>query len=267
MTGHETRGKTTRNRLRRVDHFLMMYDRGLIRKKKGVYKQAFFVDLGYGAMPYTTMESASRLRMVNPSLPILGVEITKERVDAAQPFADAQTHFRLGDFSLPLEPGETVKIIRAFNVLRQYEEDEVVDAHRVLSSYLLPGGMLIEGTSDPYGRVWVANVIRKDADARVYQECLVFSTNFADDFDPLCFQPVLPKNFIHRMIPGETIFSFMEDWKRAARATIAYRNFGVRRWFVESCHRLGEYGYKLAYRRKFLRTGYLIWYMDGVTRG
>ena len=38
--------------------------------------------------PRTTLESARRFRRVNPELPILGVEIDKERVEAALPYAD-----------------------------------------------------------------------------------------------------------------------------------------------------------------------------------
>ena len=44
-----------------------------------------FVDLGYGFDARTTLESDARFRRVNPNLPILGVEIDKERVDAALP--------------------------------------------------------------------------------------------------------------------------------------------------------------------------------------
>ena len=121
--GAITRGKTISNRLRRVDNFVVMYDPGLITRADGDFSHAFFVDLGYGAEATTTLESADRFRRLNPSLPILGVEIDPERVAAAQPFADRQTFFRLGGFNLPLLPGETVRLIRAFNVLRQYDED------------------------------------------------------------------------------------------------------------------------------------------------
>lgn len=84
--------------------------------------KSLFVDLGYGFDPRTTLESASRLRKSNPNLKILGAEIDKERVEAALPFADEKTFFRLGGFNLPLQSGEHVRLIRAFNVLRQYEE-------------------------------------------------------------------------------------------------------------------------------------------------
>ena len=128
--GQPTRGKTARNRLRRVDNFVIQYDPTLLRREDGLFKGAFFVDLGYGAEPFTTLESAERLRRLNPQLPVLGVEIDPARVAAALPNTDALTHFRLGGFNLPLRQRadgstETVRLIRAFNVLRQYEESEV----------------------------------------------------------------------------------------------------------------------------------------------
>ena len=121
--GQPTRGKTAPNRLRRVDNFLTLYDPGLFRRADGPFAGALYVDLGYGADPVTTLESTARLRRLHSALPVLGVEIDPERVAAAQPFADVRTMFRLGGFNLPLKPVETVRCIRAFNVLRQYEEE------------------------------------------------------------------------------------------------------------------------------------------------
>jgi hypothetical protein len=169
--GQPTRGKTARNRLRRVDNFLTLYDPGLLRRADGLYEGAFFVDLGYGAEPFTTLESAQRLRRINPALPVLGVEIDPERVAAAQFYADDLTHFRLGGFNLPLRlradgAPETARVIRAFNVLRQYAEGDVAAAWEAMGRSLLPGGLLFEGTSEPYGRVWVANVLRRVDDGR-----------------------------------------------------------------------------------------------------
>jgi hypothetical protein len=162
-----------------VDTYLLLAERYLLGRRDGSYDRAMFVDVGYGAEPFTTLESAARLRRVNPVLPVLGVEIDGERVAAAMPYADAHTHFRLGGFNLPLQPGEHVRLIRAFNVLRQYEENAVAEAWRLMGQQLLPGGLLIEGTSDPFGQVWVANLLRKQKNGQLMQEGLLFSTNFA----------------------------------------------------------------------------------------
>ncbi|CAN5799516.1 hypothetical protein BH10CHL1_BH10CHL1_50790 [soil metagenome] len=270
--GQPTRGKTAPNRLRRVDSFLLMYDGCLLRRTDGDFGHAFYVDLGFGAEPVTTLESVQRFRQLNPALPVLGIEIDRERVTAALPFANALTHFRLGGFNLPLlrQPSgklETVRLIRVFNVLRQYEESAVADAYRRLGSYLLPGGLLIEGTSDPTGRIWVANLLRKpergELDAPLQTEALVFSTNFRDGFDPAIFQTRLPKNYIHRVVPGELIYDFFQAWKQATLETMPFQAWGPRQWFMASAQALAARGYTLVLQRKWLRKGYLLWKPSG----
>jgi hypothetical protein len=274
--GQPTRGKTARNRLRRVDTFLLCYDPALIRRWDGDFAGAFFVDLGYGAEPFTTLESAARLRRVNSQLPVLGVEIDPERVAVAQPFADEQTHFRLGGFNLPLQMGadgrpERVRLIRAFNVLRQYEESEVAPAYTLLARGVLPGGLLVEGTADPLGRLWVTNVLRRAAEPVApavgkalptepwLAEALIFSTNFRTGFDPVVFQAVLPKNLIHRVVPGEPIYEFFRAWKQAALETAALQVWGARQWFVASAQRLAAFGYRIDLHSRWLRRGFLVW--------
>src|SRR3990172_10913619 len=93
--GLPTRGKTASNRLRRVDNFILLYEPSLLTRTDGLFQRSIFIDLGFGFDARTTLESAARFRRVNPNLSILGVEIEKERVDAALPFADDITHFRL----------------------------------------------------------------------------------------------------------------------------------------------------------------------------
>jgi len=209
--GQITRGKTAPNRLRRVDAFVAAYDPSLIANKS----DAFYVDLGYGSRPTTTLESAERLRLLNPELPVLGVEIEPERVARGKAFADDKTCFRLGGFNLPLRADESVRMVRAFNVFRQYAEEEVKPAYDQIMSHVLPGGLLMDGTSDPYGRIWTANMVRRSGgtNSAWEMEALVLGWNPRGELDPDAFQTRLPKSFIHRMVPGEKIFSFMEDWK------------------------------------------------------
>jgi len=264
--GQITRGKTARNRLRRVDNFLCLYDPALIRQPDPPGQTSWFVDLGYGEEAFTALESAERLRRLNPALPVLGVEIDPERVERALPYEDSLTRFRLGGFNLPLLPGESARLIRAFNVLRQYEESEVQDALLTLGEQLIPGGRIIEGTSDPFGRIWVANLLRKQADGELWVEGLLFSTNFRWGFEPAIFQPRLPKNFIHRMLPGETIDAFMSAWKGAALATIGVRTLGLRQWFIASALALRELGWPVETRKRPLRQGYLLWKRSGRVR-
>jgi hypothetical protein len=230
--GQPTRGKTASNRLRRVDNFLLLYEPSLLTQTDGLFADSLFVDLGYGFDARTTLESAARFRCVNPDLKILGVEIEKERVEAALPHADEKTFFRLGGFNLPLKAGEHVRLIRAFNVLRQYEEKDFSPAYERLAQYVLPGGLMIEGTSMPYGQIWAANVVRKEERGQWKFEALVFSTNFRMGVDIEEFQTVLPKNLIHHVVPGEPIYDFFEAWKRSAAETAAMKTYGPRQWFI-----------------------------------
>jgi len=257
--GKPTRGKTARNRLRRSDIFISRYAPNLIKAPSPPDQTAWFVDLGYGRQPFTTIESAQRLRKLNPTLPVLGVEIDPERVQAAQVYQDEHTQFRLGGFNLPFAANETARIVRAFNVLRQYEEDQVHDSLLTLADHVQLGGLILEGTSDPYGRLWVANLLRKTESEPLQLEGLIFSTNFRWGFEPSIFQPVLPKNLIHRMMPGEPIHTFFAAWEQAANQTIAYKEFGLRQWFVAAAQALAEYGYPIDLRKKMLKTGFLVW--------
>jgi hypothetical protein len=259
--GQPTRGKTADNRLRRVDNFILLYEPALLTRTDGLFSDSLFVDLGYGFDARTTLESAARFRRLNPNLNILGVEIDKERVDAALPFADDKTFFRLGGFNLPLLSGEHVRLIRAFNVLRQYEERDFVPAYERLAEYVLPDGLMIEGTSTPFGNVWAANLARSAEAGQWTFEALVFSTNFHGGFDVEEFQTILPKNYIHRMVMGETIYDFFEAWKRSAAETTHVKTFGLKQWFAASAEALAQKGFRVDLHKKWLSKGYLIWYL------
>ena len=259
--GQPTRGKTARNRLRQVDHFMLLYDSGLWTRRDGPFDDALFVDLGYGAEPFTALESAERFRRLNPTLKVLGVEIDPERVANAQAYADPRTFFRLGGFNLPLEAGESVRAICAFNVLRQYEEADVVLAWERIAQSVLPGGLLVEGTSNPTGGIWAANVLRRSDGLNPAwgREALVFFTNFSLGFDPVEFQTILPKNYIHRVVPGEPIHDFFAAWKAATAETAAIQAWGLRQWYVAAAEALSGRGYRINLRRKWLSKGWMIW--------
>jgi hypothetical protein len=131
---------------------------------------------------------------------------------------------------------------------------------------MLPGGLMIEGTSTPYGQVWCANLARAEesrkrkVENREWRiEALVFSTNFRSGFDIADFQAVLPKNYIHHVVAGEPIYDFFEAWKQSAAETAAMRTYGLRQWFVHAAEALARKGYKLDLQKKFLSRGYLIW--------
>jgi len=266
--GQVTRGKTAPNRLRSADAFLAAYDPALLSRTDGLFNNSLYVDLGYGAEPTTTLESARRLRRLNPRLPVLGVEIKQERVERALPFANNNTFFRLGGFNFPLGKWpdgtpEKVRLVRAFNVLRQYEEEEVFPAYETIMNQLLPGGLLMDGTSDPFGRIWTANLLRKSPapnDTSGWTlEALVLGANLRLDLDMDAFQTRLPKSFIHNMVSGHPVYDFMEAFKAAARDTRSHNVWGPRSWFMATGKSLLAQGYAIMREDKWLRRGGLVW--------
>jgi hypothetical protein len=253
--GQITRGKTAPNRLRKTDTFLAVAYPEFVRRARGLY-----VDLGYGAYPVTSVETLHRLRRINPRLRVLGVEIDPQRVAEARPFREPGLEFRLGGFNLPLAPGETVSVVRAFNVLRQYEESEVEKALAALTAPLTEGGLVLEGTSDPSGALLTFNLFQKTAAGGTLERvALVLAPTLRADFMPRQFQAVLPKNFIHHAEPGGPIDRFFAAWHAAwqhARALVG--GSGPRSVFYHAALRLAtQYDYTLDRRAALLRRGFL----------
>ena len=120
--GSITRGTTNPNRLRRVDRYISSLS--IVRKDNPVV-----VDLGFGASPITAIELHARLVAQNSTVRVVGIEIDRDRVERALPAAKPGLDFVVGGFETPL-PAElaAADVIRAFNVLRQYGEDEVAAA-------------------------------------------------------------------------------------------------------------------------------------------
>lgn len=255
--GQPTRGKTAANRLRGVDTLILRYDPALLLRSGGTWTDAPVVDLGYGREPMTTVELWRRLRRLSPALPVVGVEIDPARVQAALPYAQSGLTFQLGGFNLPVQ----ARLVRAFNVLRQYEPEQVAPAYGQLAAGVLPGGQLVEGTSDPLGRLWVAHVLRRAADdAQPWiREALVFGTNYRGGVEPSDFQPVLPRDLIQRVTPGDPLHAFFAAWRQAAQESRAQRVWGLRAWFAATAVRLAAMGYALELRPSWLRKGLLIW--------
>jgi hypothetical protein len=252
--GQVTRGKTAPNRLRKTDTFLAVAFPDLVQRLPG-----FYVDLGYGAYPITSVETLHRLRRLNPRLRVLGVEIDPQRVADAAPYTEEGLEFRLGGFNLPLAPAESVSVIRAFNVLRQYAEPEVDKALAALSAPLTPGGLILEGTSDPLGRLLTFNLYRQPAEGPLARVALVLAPTLRADFTPRQFQPVLPKNFIHHAEPGGPIDRFFAAWHAAwQQARSAVGPAGPRAVFYRAALRLGaHYGYAVDRRPALLQRGFL----------
>lgn len=219
--GQVTRGKTAPNRLRLADTYLLVAEGARLRALQGPA-----VDLGFGDVPVTTVELFERLRRANPRAEVIGVEIDPERAERAQAFARAGLRFVRGGFNLPLAEGELAGLVRAFNVLRQYDEGEVRAALETVARGMAPGALLVEGTSDPFGRlacwwVWERTAAQPVPPGRwpeppLRRVRLVFGQRlrfFSEG--PRAFQPYLPKELIHHAEPGGVIDRFFAAWERA----------------------------------------------------
>ena len=219
--GRITRGTTGVNRLRRVDRYLAALP--VLRRAA----DPLVVDLGYGASARTTLELADRLAAVRPDVEVVGVEIDPERVRIAAAAARPGVSFRLGGFETPTPDGRRPAVIRAFNVLRQYREEEVGPAWATMLARLQPDGVLVEGTCNEVGRVatWVA------VNAQAVPETFTVALHLGALEAPSVAAERLPKALIHRNVPGERVHDFLgaldREWDRAA----PHSAFGpVQRW-------------------------------------
>jgi hypothetical protein len=218
--GTVTRGTTNPNRLRRVDNWITTHLGGLLRGAD----DPLVVDLGYGARPVTTVELRSRLAAVRPDVRVVGLEIDPARVAGAAPWADPPwLEFRHGGFELA---GLRPVLVRAMNVLRQYDESEVDGAWARLTTALAPGGALVEGTCDETGRLSSWTVV----DSRGPRS-LTLSANLSTLDTPATLAERLPKALIHRNVAGEAVHHLLAALDDEWRAAAAYAPFGPRqRW-------------------------------------
>lgn len=232
-TGHATRGTTGTNRLRRVDRWIAA------RPEFARAKDPLVVDLGFGASGVTAFELFERLVKANAAVEVLGVEIDPARVATANTqldevragettfSPDARVSFAVGGFETPTP--RTPRIIRAFNVLRQYDEADVAASWSLMASQLEPGGLLIEGTCDEIGRIssWI------DLDHTATPLRLTVSLRLSSIELPSIVAERLPKALIHHNVPGERIHAFMNALDAAWERNAPLSTFGpVQRWLA-----------------------------------
>ncbi|WP_372408832.1 class I SAM-dependent methyltransferase [Streptomyces luteireticuli] len=242
--GSATRGTTHPNRLRRMDRWITDAHGTALRRSA----DPVAVDLGYGASPWTAVELLARLRRVRTDAAVVGVEIDPERVAAAAAYARDGLTFARGGFEVPLA-GRRPLLIRAANVLRQYDEDGVAAVWERLCGRLAPDGLLVEGTCDEIGRrhVWVA--LGPEGPRTV-----TFATRLGALSAPSDLAERLPKALIHRNVPGEAVHAFLRDFDRAWAAAAPYAAYGARQRWTTAVSALGA-DWPLADGRRRWRQG------------
>jgi len=242
--GRVTRGTTNPNRLRRVDTWIGSRFATMLRSAP----DPLVIDLGYGDRPVTAVELRARLARIRPDVRVVGLEIDPGRVAAAQAVADPPgLTFARGGFELA---GLRPVLVRAMNVLRQYDESDVDGAWAALRSALAPGGAVVEGTCDELGRVgsWVVLTAAGPVS-------LTFAADLSSLDRPATLAERLPKALIHHNVPGQPVHDLVTALDRAWR--LAATPFGARQRWSAAAATLRDAGWPLSDRPSAWRRGYL----------
>ncbi|GAA1206086.1 class I SAM-dependent methyltransferase [Prauserella alba] len=246
--GSPTRGTTNPNRLRRVDRWLLA-DPG-VRRALRSDASPLVVDLGYGASPVTTVELATRLSAAVPDVRVLGLELDQERVAAgAAVAAPPVLDFRRGGFELA---GSRPAVVRAFNVLRQYDESDVEPSWRAMLERVVPGGLLVDGTCDEIGRLCAWATVSHRGPVSLTLSCRIASLE-----RPSTVAERLPKALIHRNVPGERIHDLLSRLDQCWATAAPYSAFGPRARWTEAVRLLAASGWPVLNRPARWRLGEL----------
>ncbi|WP_309104255.1 class I SAM-dependent methyltransferase [Microbacterium sp.] len=257
--GRPTRGTTGTNRLRRSDRWIAA-SRAFRRAA-----DPLVVDLGFGASGVTAFELAARLQKVRSDTEVIGLEIDPVRVATARaqlsevgagrtPFPQSlRVSFARGGFEVPLPGDRRPAVIRAMNVLRQYDETDVTEAWRAMASRLAPDGLLVEGTCDEIGRI--AAWVDVTPDARPAR--FTMSLRLTALERPSIVAERLPKALIHRNVPGERINALLTDFDREWERSAALTTFGPTQRFIAAVSGLREQGWPVLAGRTRWRLGEL----------
>lgn len=247
------RGRTRPGRLSRLDGWLRVRERRLLAGSEGALAGAAVVDLGLGDRPETTLELARALAVFEPAPPLIGVDHDAGRVLRARALAP-QLDLRVGGFELPLRPGERVRLVRVMNVLRGYPASEVARALRLLARRLVPGGLIVEGTCCPEGRVLCALLLRRTLGG-LRREALLLSTDFSRGFAPNLLRDRLPAELHRRADGGRAIQPLFDAWNAAFARVRAAGLRDPRECFVTSARQLPH----VASSEQELQAGHLLW--------
>jgi hypothetical protein len=246
VDGRITRGTTGVNRLRRIDRWIATLP--ILRRTN----DPLVVDLGYGASATTSLELRSRLAEVRPDVEVIGIEIDPDRVARATRDARPGVSFQLGGFEVPLPAGRRATVIRALNVLRQYDESEVPAAWERMLGRLQPDGVLVEGTCNEVGRVccWV-NLTAAGS------QSLTVSLRLEGLDKPSIVAERLPKVLIHRNVPGERIHEFLTALDRHWQVNAPLSVYGPSQRWIATAEGMRADGWPVLGTRSRWRLGEL----------
>ncbi len=212
------------------------------------------VDLGFGASPITAVELLDRLLKINPNTQVVGIEIERERVERGLSVATKNLHFTHGGFETPLPShlDAHATVIRAFNVLRQYDEGQVFEAWATMQSRLTDDGLLVEGTCDEIGRLssWITL-------NRHEPMLFTISIRLKGLELPSKVAERLPKALIHHNQPGERIHDYLQALDAVWRANAGLGIFSPLQRWVACCEEMANSGWPIVIDRKRWKLGEL----------
>jgi hypothetical protein len=203
------RRKTRAGRLRQLDELLLSEAKALLERRDGPFADAPVVDLGLGARPWTTLELADAL--APHGVPVLGVDIAPDVVEDARRIAHAQgtsdrVRFAIASFALPVR----ARLVRVMNVLRDGGPDAARAAHAALAPSVLPGGVVVEGSSGATGEVGAAHWLVRDEEG-LRRDSLLFWTDGTRGTAPNLFRDRLPRD----LRGDHPIKAVLADWMAA----------------------------------------------------
>ena len=176
---------------------------------------------------------------VRPDVDVVGIEIDPARVRSAKSLERNGLSFRQGGFELPVD-GRHPVMVRAFNVLRQYSEDEYQAHWDMVVSRLAPGGIFVDGTCDEIGRR--ATWVELDSTGPV---SLSISLRFGAFVLPSDVAERLPKALIHRNVPGEKVHALLQAMDSAWLHAAPQASYGNRQRWLAMCADLRAAGWPL----------------------
>lgn len=249
--GVVTRGTTGADRLRRVDRWAAGPGARLLLAAE----DPLVVDLGFGAVPTTTLRLARALRAVRPDVAVVGLEVDRERAALARrvldglPAAEVRgVDVGVGGFELggPVA-GRRPVLVRAANVLRQYAVEDVPAAWDLVTGRLATGGLLLDVTCDEVGRRAAWAVVGADGPRE-----LVLSVRTADlavpGAQPSDVAERLPKALVHANVPGTRVHAWLAALDAAWHRAAPLAPWGPRQRWLATCRAVAAEGWPVVGR-------------------
>lgn len=189
------RARTRPGRLAAFDRWLSLSEQPLLAQPGVV------VDVGFGVSAVTTAELAAAL----PAHHVVGLEADVARLEAARrefPSLDLRQGLDA------LREVRNVRVVRIANVGRALTKDDVGALVREALALVVPGGVVLEGTTDVEGHVSAFHAWRHgEATPR-----LVLHTDGARGFSPWLFRDVLPRALRRDVRPGTPVHELLSAW-------------------------------------------------------